>query len=96
MSYFSATALLRNRPPKRWRPLNHFTNGLGAVKLISASGWKPFPGPESGGPVSIFQDDGASTASTGILVSRRASMTLGNGSRTSPSKLKPVGMSLDV
>lgn len=37
----------------------------------------------------MFQLEGASTANTGTLVSRRASMTLGNGSRTSPLKLKP-------
>ena len=37
----------------------------------------------------MFQEDGASTARTGILVSRSASMTLGKGSRTSPEKEKP-------
>ena len=50
---------------------------------------KLLPGPSSGGPVSIFQDEGASTANTGTLESRSASMTLGNGSRTSPEKENP-------
>ena len=85
----AVSAPCAHRPPKKCRPLNHFTNGFGAVKLINASGWNPLPGPESGGPVSMFQDDGASTERTGILVSRIASMIFGNGSRTSPSKLKP-------
>lgn len=37
----------------------------------------------------MFHDDGASTARTGSLVLCSASMTLGNGSRTSPEKEKP-------
>jgi len=37
----------------------------------------------------MFQEEGASTARTGILVSRRASMTEGKGSRTSPEKENP-------
>ena len=37
----------------------------------------------------MFQDDGASTEVTGIFVSAMALMTAGNGSRTSPAKLKP-------
>jgi len=57
---------------------------------MSAEGWNPLPGPESGGPSSMFQDEGASTARTGMCVSRRAAITLGKGSRTSPEKLKPV------
>lgn len=38
----------------------------------------------------MFQDDGASTAKTGIFVVSRAEMTERNGSRTSPEKLKPA------
>jgi hypothetical protein len=49
------------------------------------------PGPEDGGPSSIFHDDGASTDVTGSLVSSRALITAGNGSRTSPVKEKPIG-----
>ena len=37
----------------------------------------------------MSQDDGASTDVTGTVVDSRAEMTLGNGSRTSPEKLKP-------
>ena len=37
----------------------------------------------------MFHEDGASTAKTDTLVSRNASITFGNGSRTSPSKLNP-------
>ncbi len=37
----------------------------------------------------MFQDDGASTEVTGTFVSSNALMTAGNGSRTSPEKLKP-------
>ena len=37
----------------------------------------------------MFQDDGASTAKTGIFVVSRAETTERNGSRTSPEKLKP-------
>lgn len=47
------------------------------------------PKPDSGGPVSIFQEDGASTEVTGSLVSSIARITAGKGSRTSPEKLKP-------
>jgi hypothetical protein len=39
--------------------------------------------------VSIFQDEGASTARTGILVVSSASITFGKGSRTSPENEKP-------
>lgn len=77
------------RPPKKCLPLKCFTSGFGAVKLMSAPGIKPFPGPSLGGPLSMSQLEGASTARMGTLVSRRASMTLGKGSRTSPEKLKP-------
>lgn len=52
-------------------------------------GLKAEPGPEDGGPSSIFQDDGASTDVTGRVVSCRALITAGNGSRTSPEKEKP-------
>ena len=38
----------------------------------------------------MFQDDGASTDVTGSLVSSMALITAGNGSRTSPEKLKPA------
>lgn len=85
----TGTKISTHRPPTKCRPLNPLTNGFGAVRLISAGGLKPLPGPESGWPVSMFQLEGASTAKTGTLVSRSASMTLGKGSRTSPSKLKP-------
>lgn len=37
----------------------------------------------------MFHDDGASTASTGTELEDRASIALGNGSRTSPLKEKP-------
>jgi hypothetical protein len=47
------------------------------------------PGPEDGGPVSMFHDEGASTAVTGILVSSSALITAGKGSRISPEKEKP-------
>lgn len=47
------------------------------------------PGPEDGGPSSMFHDEGASTDVTGSFVSSRALMTEGNGSRTSPVKEKP-------
>jgi hypothetical protein len=50
---------------------------------------KLLPTPDLGGPFSMSQDDGASTAVTGTLVSDMALMTAGNGSRTSPEKLKP-------
>lgn len=50
---------------------------------------KSFPGPWFGGPDSMFQDDGASTEVTCTFDLVRASMTGPNGSRTSPSKLKP-------
>lgn len=68
MSYLSATLLLRNLPPTKCLPLNHLTSGFGAVRLISASGLYLLPGPESGGPLSMFHDDGASTANTGTFV----------------------------
>ena len=48
------------------------------------------PGPEDGGPSSMFQEDGASTDSTGTDVSWSALMTAGNGSRTSPKNEKPL------
>lgn len=37
----------------------------------------------------MFHDDGASTEVTGSCVCSIASMTAGNGSRTSPEKLNP-------
>ena len=60
------------------------------MRLTSAAGLKFFPGPSFGGPVSIFHEDGASTEVTGTEVLSNASITAGNGSRTSPEKLKPV------
>lgn len=87
--YLSATSGPKNLPPKKCRPVKNFTNGFGAVKLINASGINPFPGPSFGGPSSMFQLLGASTASTGTFVSLSASITLGNGSRTSPENEKP-------
>lgn len=48
------------------------------------------PTPDWGGPLSMFQDEGASTDVTGSLVVSNARITAGNGSRTSPEKLKPV------
>lgn len=51
------------------RPLKCFTSGFGAVRLTSAVGIKELPSPDSGGPFSISQDEGASTDVTGNLVS---------------------------
>lgn len=48
------------------------------------------PGPEGGGPSSMFHDEGASTEVTGSFVSSRALITAGKGSRTSPVKENPV------
>lgn len=78
------------RPPMKWRPLKNFTKGFGAVKLTRTAGLNVLPRPDFGGPSSMFQDDGASTDVTGSLVSSRARITAGNGSRTSPEKLKPA------
>jgi len=78
-----------HRPPRKCLPLNHLTNGFGAVRLMRAVGWKSRPGPESGGPDSMFQEDGASTARTGIEVVLRDLIMPGNGSRISPEKEKP-------
>jgi hypothetical protein len=65
------TALLTGtyRPPIKCRPLKCFTSGFGAVRLISAVGMKELPSPDFGGPSSISQDEGASTAVTGSFVS---------------------------
>lgn len=41
----------------------------------------------------MFQDEGASTAKTGISVVSRADTTERKGSRTSPVKLKPAYVS---
>jgi hypothetical protein len=82
-------AALKNRPPTKCLPVNFFTNGFGAVKLINAGGINPFPGPSSRGPSSISHDDGASTDSTGTCVLASASTTAGNGSRTSPANENP-------
>lgn len=81
-----------HRPPRKCLPLNHLTNGFGAVKLTSAAGLKSFPGPESGGPDSMFHEEGASTEVTHTLDLANASMTGPNGSLTSPVKLKPIQM----
>lgn len=78
------------RPPMKCRPLKNLTKGLGAVRLTKAVGLNVLPNPDFGGPSSIFQDDGASTAVTVSLVSSMALMTAGKGSRTSPEKLKPA------
>lgn len=72
------------------RPLKCLTSGLGAVRLTSAVGMKELPRPDSGGPFSISQDEGASTEVTGSLVASRARITEGKGSRISPEKLNPV------
>lgn len=82
------------RPPTKWRPVKCLTNGFGAVKLTSAVGIKELPKPDFGGPCSMSHDDGASTEVTGNSVSCRALMTAGNGSLTSPEKLKPIIMSV--
>jgi hypothetical protein len=79
-------------PPIKCLPPNHFTKGLGAVKLTNVVGINFAPGPVDGGPSSMFQDDGASTEVTGSLVSSSALMTAGKGSRTSPEKENPVIM----
>lgn len=47
------------------------------------------PGPCSGGPDSMFQDEGASTEVTWTFEAARASITGPKGSRTSPSNEKP-------
>ena len=67
-----------------------FTRGFGAVRLTRTEGLNLLPTPDFGGPVSMSQDDGASTEVTGSLVSSKARMTAGKGSRTSPEKLKPT------
>ena len=74
-------------------PLKYSTKGFAAVKLISVPGLYFAPGPELGGPFSIFHDEGASTARTGISVVSSAATTERNGSRTSPEKLKPADVS---
>lgn len=51
------------------------------------------PGPSLGGPFSISQDEGASTAVTGIFVFSRAVITEGNGSRRGPENENPVKLS---
>jgi hypothetical protein len=76
-------------PPTKCLPLKYFTRGLGAVKLTNTCGLKLDPGPEGGGPSSIFHDEGASTDVTGMDVSCNALMTAGKGSRTSPENEKP-------
>ena len=78
------------RPPMKWRPVKYFTSGLGAVRLTNVAGMNLVPSPDLGGPFSISHEDGASTEVTGILVSSRAWMTAGKGSRTSPEKLNPI------
>ena len=70
-------------------PSKYFTSGFAAVRLISASGLYFAPGPDSGGPSSMFQEEGASTAKTGVFVLSKADITERKGSRTSPEKLKP-------
>ena len=76
-------------PPTKCIPLKCLTSGFGAVKLIKVAGWNFAPGPDEGGPCSILHDEGASTESTGTPVFSIAPMTVLNGSRTSPEKLKP-------
>ena len=70
--------------------MKYFANGFGAVKLTNTAGIKLDPGPVDGGPSSMFQDEGASTDVTGMEVSRRALITEGKGSRTSPEKENPT------
>ena len=72
-------------------PVKCLTSGFGAVRLIRVAGWNLAPGPDAGGPSSILHDDGASTESTGTLLSSIAMMGSLKGSRTSPEKLKPEG-----
>lgn len=74
--------------------MKYLTRGFGAVKLTRTSGLKVLPTPDLGGPSSMFHDEGASTEVTGILVSCMAWMMAGNGSRTSPEKLKPKRISV--
>lgn len=76
-------------PPRKCLPLKNLTNGFGAVRLTNTAGLKLEPGPEEGGPSSMFQEEGASTDVTGTEVVERASMTEGKGSRTSPENEKP-------
>ncbi len=47
------------------------------------------PGPEVGGPVSMSQEEGASTDVIGMEVFSRAEMTAGKGSRRGPLKEEP-------
>lgn len=61
------------------------------MRLTKYAGLNLLPRPDCGGPVSISQEDGASTEVMGSFVSSRALITAGNGSRTSPEKLKPCG-----
>ena len=70
-------------------PVKCLTKGFGAVRLIKVAGINLAPGPVSGGPSSILQEEGASTERTGTLVFSMAVMTSLKGSRTSPEKLKP-------
>lgn len=70
--------------------MKNLTSGLGAVRLTKLVGWKPAPGPEAGGPDSMFQDEGASMDVIGIGVSSRREMMAGKGARISPEKEKPV------
>lgn len=58
------------------------------------SGINELPRPDVGGPSSILHDEGASIDVTGSLVSSRALITAGKGSRTSPEKLKPASKSV--
>lgn len=76
-------------PPTKCVPVKCLTSGFGAVRLIRVAGWNLAPGPDAGGPSSMLHEDGASTDSTGTLVSSMAIMGSLNGSRTSPEKLKP-------
>lgn len=64
------------------------------MRLTSAAGWKSFPGPDRGGPSSIFQDEGASTDVTGTDVVVSVSMVEEKGSLTSPAKLNPNQVSV--
>ena len=76
-------------PPTKWVPVKCLTSGFGAVRLIRLAGWNLAPGPDAGGPSSMLHDDGASTESTGTLLSSIAMIGSLKGSRTSPEKLKP-------
>ena len=78
-----------HRLPTKCLPEKCATNGFGAVRLIRLAGWNFAPGPLSGGPSSMLQEEGASTEVMGMEVSSRAEITVVKGGRGSPENEKP-------